>query len=125
MLSPSSSPSPQQQGDEVQFSDDKHFALHGLITLLIAVVVFFLFIVFIIFIIPCLKRPASSSSAENSEEGRHEGNEADSNIAERRTASSSTRRDEDNVTQTPTQTSLRLSYSSGEVVISRKFPLQC
>lgn len=121
MLSPSPL-SPQQQEDELQFSHDNHFALHGLITLLVVLFVFFLFIVFI-FIIPFLKRrsSSSSSSAATTEAGRHEDEAEDSNVAERTIALSSRHRDEDYNPTHQAQTGL-ISSSSSEV-ISRKFPL--
>ncbi|KAJ7964228.1 putative Transmembrane protein [Quillaja saponaria] len=44
-----------QQQDELQFSDDKHYAKHGEIMLLVLVIAFSLFI-FLIVTIPCLRR---------------------------------------------------------------------
>ena len=56
----------QQQLDEVPFSEDKHFALHGEIVLLVLVTVFFLFIVFIL-MIPRLKKRATRSHESETE----------------------------------------------------------
>ncbi|KAJ1376445.1 putative transmembrane protein [Sesbania bispinosa] len=54
MATPYTSYSPQQLEDGVQFSDDKHYALHGKIMLLVIVITFSLFLMFIL-MIPCLK----------------------------------------------------------------------
>ncbi|XP_054793600.1 uncharacterized protein LOC129299175 [Prosopis cineraria] len=114
-MSPSSlSPQHQQQGDEIQFSHDKHFALHGLITLLTVVSVFFLFILFIL-TIPCLKRAASSAATGSEAEGRRD--DEDSNVAVAECSTPSTQRGDGILTQTPPG----LMISNSEV-ISRKFP---
>ncbi|CAL5202561.1 unnamed protein product [Lathyrus oleraceus] len=53
-----SSYSPQQlEDDNVQFSDDKNYALNGKIMLMVFVIVFSLFMV-LIFMIPCVKKHA-------------------------------------------------------------------
>lgn len=63
-MTPYTSSSSPQQVDEVQFSDDKNFALHGKIMLVVLVIVFSLFILFIL-MVPCLKMRARRLSHES------------------------------------------------------------
>ncbi|KAG5124880.1 hypothetical protein JHK82_031617 [Glycine max] len=67
---PYTSFSPQQQQqevDEVQFSDDKHFSLHGKILLFVFLSAFFLLFVFVL-MIPWLKNHARGSHDSGTEE---------------------------------------------------------
>lgn len=67
---PYTSFSPQQQQqevDEVQFSDDKHFSLHGKILLFVFLSAFFLLFVFVL-MIPWLKRRARGSHDSGTDE---------------------------------------------------------
>ncbi|XP_027933502.1 uncharacterized protein LOC114189007 [Vigna unguiculata] len=66
---PNTSLSPQQE-DEIQFSDDKNFALHGKILLLVFLSVFFLLFIFVL-MIPWLRKRRGSHDS---------GTEEDSNI---------------------------------------------
>ncbi|RDX61987.1 hypothetical protein CR513_59731, partial [Mucuna pruriens] len=70
MTPPYTSFSPQQ--DEVQFSDDPHFALHGKILLLVFLSLFFLLFVFIL-VIPWLKKRAGRSHHSEADEDSVEG----------------------------------------------------
>ncbi|TKY47183.1 hypothetical protein E2542_SST29240 [Spatholobus suberectus] len=61
-----------QQEDGVQFSDDKHFALHGKILLLVFLTVFFLLFVFVL-MVPWLKKRAGRSHDSETDEDSTEG----------------------------------------------------
>ncbi|KAK7333199.1 hypothetical protein VNO80_29964 [Phaseolus coccineus] len=67
---PNTSFSPQQE-DEVQFSDDKHFALHGKILLLVFISVFFLLFIFVL-MLPWLRKRRGSHDSGTDEDSNIE-----------------------------------------------------